>query len=407
MAEKTKTVIDAPSERQIAITRVVEAPRELVWEAWTNPVHVANWWGPRGFTTTIHEMDVRPGGVWHHTMHGPDGTDYPNKSVFTEVVKPERIVFSHGGGTGVHFQATWTFEDLDGKTKVTIRMVFPTVEDRDRVVKKYSAIEGGNQTLARLAQLMEKAPVIIERTFDAPIETVWNALTDKNQITQWSFDIKKFKPVVGFEFQFDKQKGGVKYIHLCKITEVIPHKKLAYTWRYDGYPGDSLVTIELFAAASKTKIKLTHAGLQTFLPESNPYFARGNFFQGWMQIIDVLLRQFVQKSAPSDDRDFVITRVLSAPRELVFKAWTDPRHMAQWWGPHHFTNSVCEMDVRPGGAYRIVMRSPDGIEYPINGVFREIAAPERLVMTMDCSEHPDAWHDLVNPQRGADRNPAG
>lgn len=110
----------------------------------------------------------------------------------------------------------------------------------------------------------------------------------------------------------------------------------------------------------------------------------------------------------SDERDFVISRAFDAPRSLVFKAWTDPERMAQWWGPRGFTNPVCEMDVRPGGAYRIVMRSPEGVEYPIKGVYREVVAPARLVMTLDCSEHPDEWHDLVNPnRRKGEHNPAG
>src|SRR5271156_6753607 len=98
MAETRRSLVEDTGDREIVITRIVDAPRELVWEAWTDPKHVAQWWGPRGFSTTIEEMDVRPGGVWRHTMHGPDGTNYPNKSVFTEVVKHERIAFSHGGG---------------------------------------------------------------------------------------------------------------------------------------------------------------------------------------------------------------------------------------------------------------------------------------------------------------------
>ena len=149
------------ADREIVLTRTFDAPRELVWEAWTNPKHVVNWWGPRGFTTTIEKMDVRPGGVWKHVMHGPDGTDYPNSSVFKEVVKPERLVFSHGGGKqggpGAHFVATWTFEALAGnKTKVTARMVFDSPTDRDFVVKEYGAIEGGKQTLERLADYLSK-----------------------------------------------------------------------------------------------------------------------------------------------------------------------------------------------------------------------------------------------------------
>ncbi|HSY27330.1 MAG TPA: SRPBCC family protein [Burkholderiaceae bacterium] len=110
----------------------------------------------------------------------------------------------------------------------------------------------------------------------------------------------------------------------------------------------------------------------------------------------------------SNDCDFVISRLLDAPRELVFKAWTDPVHMARWWGPKMFSAPICEMDVRPGGSHRIVMRSPDGEDYPIKGYFREVVEPERIVMTMDCSEHPAAWHDMVNPNRApGDDNPAG
>jgi uncharacterized protein YndB with AHSA1/START domain len=110
----------------------------------------------------------------------------------------------------------------------------------------------------------------------------------------------------------------------------------------------------------------------------------------------------------SADQDFVITRIINAPRALVFKAWTDPKQMAQWWGPKGFTNPVCEMDVRPGGAHRIVMRGPDGTDYPVKGVYREIVEPERLVMTLDCSEHPEAWHDMVKPNRKkGERNPVG
>jgi uncharacterized protein YndB with AHSA1/START domain len=103
--------------------------------------------------------------------------------------------------------------------------------------------------------------------------------------------------------------------------------------------------------------------------------------------------------APPVDRDFVITRVFDAPRALVFRAWTDPRHMARWWGPHGFTNPVCELDVRPGGAWRIVMRGPDGAAHPARGVYREVAEPERLVLTIDHSELSDEWHDAVSPGR--------
>lgn len=104
--------------------------------------------------------------------------------------------------------------------------------------------------------------------------------------------------------------------------------------------------------------------------------------------------------APSPSApEVTIARIIKAPRVRVWTAWTDPKEMAQWWGPKIFTTPVCEMDVRPGGLYRLVMRSPDGVDYPIKGVYREVVAPERLVMSMDLSEHPDPWHDLVNPNR--------
>jgi uncharacterized protein YndB with AHSA1/START domain len=148
------------ADREIVITRVIDAPRELVFKAWTDPMHVAQWWGPRGFTTTIHEMDVRPGGVWKLIMHGPDGTDYPNKIVFDEVTQPERIVYTNSGGKkggpSAQFQNIVTFEEQSGKTKLTMRMVFQTAEARELLVREYGVLEGGNQTLARLAEYLAK-----------------------------------------------------------------------------------------------------------------------------------------------------------------------------------------------------------------------------------------------------------
>jgi len=155
----TDKINESTADREIIIIRDFDAPRELVWEAMTDPRQVIHWWGPDGFSTTIEEMDVRPGGVWKHVMHGPDGTNYPNKSVFKEVVKPEHLVYTHGGGRengpGIHFLSTWTFDALDaGKTRVTIHMIFPSPEKRDFVVREFGAIEGGKQTLAKLGEYL-------------------------------------------------------------------------------------------------------------------------------------------------------------------------------------------------------------------------------------------------------------
>jgi uncharacterized protein YndB with AHSA1/START domain len=153
------------ADREILITRVFDAPRELVFQVWTDPKHVAQWWGPKGFTTTIQEMDVRPGGIWRLVMRGPDGTDYKNKIVFLEIVKPQRLVYKHEPEKGTELsthETTVTFESQDSpgatKTKVTMRMLFASAAAREHIVKKYNAIEGGNQTLDRLAEHLAKAP---------------------------------------------------------------------------------------------------------------------------------------------------------------------------------------------------------------------------------------------------------
>ncbi|MEA2976671.1 MAG: hypothetical protein QOF19_2191 [Alphaproteobacteria bacterium] len=143
--------------RAIIGMRVFDAPRELVWSAWTDPKHLAQWWGPNGFTTTTSTFDMRPGGVWRFVMHGPDGRDYQNRITFDEIVKPERIVYRHDGGEDVEpvqFTQTVTFEDLGGKTKLTWRGVFPSAAERDRVIKEYGADKGLVQTLARLAEYL-------------------------------------------------------------------------------------------------------------------------------------------------------------------------------------------------------------------------------------------------------------
>ncbi|SDS30168.1 SRPBCC family protein [Opitutus sp. GAS368] len=220
MNTKAKTSVESTSDREIVITRVLHAPRELVWQAWTEPQHVKNWWGPRGFSTTIKKMDFRVGGVWEHVMHGPDGTNYPNKSTFKEIVPHERITYLHGGGRedgpGASFTATWTFETVGGnKTRLTGRMMFPTVEARDFVVKEFGAIEGGKQTLERASEYvasLQAKPFIISREFAAPLELVWQAWTERDRFARW-FGPKGFRLAV---VKFDLRPGGM--IHYKMAT---------------------------------------------------------------------------------------------------------------------------------------------------------------------------------------------
>ena len=241
----------------------------------------------------------------------------------------------------------------------------------------------------------KEQPLVVERTFDAPIALVWKALTDKEDIRQWSFDIAEFAPKVGFEFQFTAGDETTKYLHRCKVTAAIPNKRLAYTWRYEGYAGDSLVTFELFAEGVKTRVKLTHEGLESF--PKLPAFARRNFMQGWTQIVGTSLKNFVEGRQAGE---MILTRVFDAPRELVWKLWTEPEHIRKWWGPNGFTLPGCEMDFHTGGAYRFVMRGPDGEDNPFHGVYREIVRNERIVFTALLDKLPG--HELLTTVTFAD-----
>lgn len=141
-----------PMRRQIVGTRVFAAPRELVFRAWTAE-HIGRWWGPRGFTTTTHAIEVRTGGEWRFVMHGPDGRDYPNHVVFRDVTPPERILYDHVSGPPFHTEVSFV-EEADGRTRITMCATFETAALRDRVVKEFGAVEGMHQTLDRLGELV-------------------------------------------------------------------------------------------------------------------------------------------------------------------------------------------------------------------------------------------------------------
>jgi uncharacterized protein YndB with AHSA1/START domain len=140
---------------------------------------------------------------------------------------------------------------------------------------------------------MKDEPIIVEQTLNATPEKVWNAITDKNEMKKWYFALADFRLEVGFEFQFTGGTEERTYLHLCRITEVIPQKKLTHSWRYDGYEGTSFVMFELFAEGTTTKVRLTHEGVETF-PASNPDFAKKNFVEGWTAIIGTSLVNYIQ-----------------------------------------------------------------------------------------------------------------
>ncbi len=137
---------------------------------------------------------------------------------------------------------------------------------------------------------MSLKPFQIERRFQVPVQTVWKAITEKEEMKKWYFDLKEFITEPGFEFHFESGPSPERmYLHVCEIREVIPGKKLSYSWRYDGYPGNSLVTFELFREENHTRVRLTHDGLESF-PATNPDLARENFEKGWTEIIGTSLK---------------------------------------------------------------------------------------------------------------------
>ena len=140
---------DTPSTsgREFVHRRLIDAPRERVFRAFSDPTHLARWWGPDGFSSTFHDFDLRPGGAWRFDFHGPDGTDYPNESIFVDVVEPERIVLEHLSFH--HFLLTISFVEQDGKTVVGWRQVFDTAEERERVAPV--VVQANEQNLDRLA----------------------------------------------------------------------------------------------------------------------------------------------------------------------------------------------------------------------------------------------------------------
>lgn len=177
--------------KELRITRLYDAPVSAVWAAWTDPDQVAQWWGPRGFTLTTHSKDLRPGGAWVYTMHGPDGTDYANKTVYHEVEPQRRLVYDHGGGDDRPplFRVTVEFTEVRGKTRMEMTMTLPTPEaaaETRAFVKK----AGGDATWDRLAEHLawasdRKQRFVINRVFDAPIDVMYRMWTDPEHLARW------------------------------------------------------------------------------------------------------------------------------------------------------------------------------------------------------------------------------
>ncbi|QOV88181.1 SRPBCC family protein [Humisphaera borealis] len=207
-ANPPKRPADRPDE--LYITRVYDAPVSAVWDAWTDTEQVAKWWGPRGFTLTTHSKDLRVGGHWTYIMHGPDGTDYPNKTTYYEVEPGRKLVYDHGASDDRPplFRVTVFFTEEDGKTRMDMTMSLATPEAATEI-KKFIKKAGGEATWDRLAEYLGKERAgkelfVINRTFSAPIETMFEVWTNPDHFSQWI-------PPTGFTMKFiraDIRPGG-------------------------------------------------------------------------------------------------------------------------------------------------------------------------------------------------------
>jgi len=296
-------------EREMSLERVIDAPRKLVFDAWTNAEHIKHWWGPNGFTNPICNVDATPGGSMLIHMQAPDGVVYPMDGEFHEIVEPKKLVFTtaaldKNGKRLFEVLNTVTFSDQNGKTRLHLHAAVSgiTVEG-----KRYidGMKEGWNQSIDRLndyvrnqSKINSDAPLVIERTFNAAIDKVWKAITDINQMRQWYFpQLVDFKAEEGFETQFNVHHEGRDFLHIWKVRDVIPLKKISVEWKYGGYPGNSLLAFELFEQGSKTKLILTHQGIETFMPEKYPELSKKNFTEGWTQFMDRGLKDFLEAIA--------------------------------------------------------------------------------------------------------------
>lgn len=239
MAAKNKS-------NEIKITQIYDAPVKTVWEAWTDPEQVAQWWGPRGFTLTTHSKDLKPGGHWAYTMHGPDGTDYPNKTIYYEVDQYARLVYDHGGNDDRPplFRVTVIFNELKGnKTKMEMTMTLPSPEAAEET-QKFIKKAGGNSTWDRLAEYLEKESsgkekFVINRSFDIPLELMFKMWTEPKHLSKWL-------PPIGFEMEFLRAEikpggssmyfmsnnQGLKMYGRAQYLEVSSPNRIVYTQQF-------------------------------------------------------------------------------------------------------------------------------------------------------------------------------
>jgi uncharacterized protein YndB with AHSA1/START domain len=310
MAAKNKS-------NELKITRIYDAPVKTVWEAWTDPQQVAKWWGPRGFTLTTHSKELKVGGIWHYTMHGPDGTDYVNKTLYHEVEKHARLVYDHGGNDerAPLFRVTVNFSETKGKTKMDMTMALPTPEAAEET-RKFIKKAGGDSTWDRLAEYLTKESTgkeqfVINRTFDAPIEVMYEMWTNPKHFSKW------LAPT-GMSMKFiraDIKTGGNTFYEMtdgkslrmwgrAHYLEIVKPNRLVYTQQFCDekenisrhpmapiWPETMLTTVTLHEEGpDRTRVTITWDTHGKVTPEELDFFikARGGMTQGWTGSFDKL-----------------------------------------------------------------------------------------------------------------------
>jgi uncharacterized protein YndB with AHSA1/START domain len=300
----------------ISLTRVYDAPLQAVWEAWTKPEEVAQWWGPRGFTLTTHSHDLRTGGHWHYTMHGPDGTDYENTTQYLEVIPHQRMVYDHGGHKDRPplFRVNALFTERDGRTQLDFSMTLATPEAAEET-RGFIKKAGGEATWDRLAEYLGrrragKEQFFITRSFDAPIERVYEMWSDPEHVAQWlpptgaTMRYLRAEPRVGGTSLYAMTFTGGSPIHglISYLALEKPHR-LVYTQQFcdaqervirapffKDWPETMLTTVELVAEGpDRTRVTVrwepqsaNAADLAEFVEQ------RGGMTLGWTGSFDKL-----------------------------------------------------------------------------------------------------------------------
>ncbi|MBP9092282.1 SRPBCC domain-containing protein [bacterium] len=315
MTAKNKTAKVRSNE--LRIIREYNVPVQLVWDAWTDPAQAALWWGPRGFTITTHSKDLKVGGHWHYTMHGPDGVDYPNKTVYFEVEDCAKLVYDHGANDDQPplFRVTVLFSESNGKTKMDMRMALATPEAAEEI-SKFIKKAGGNGTWDRLGEYLHKVSTdqeifVINRSFDAPIDTVFEMWINPEHLAKWL-------PPVGCDMQViksDVKVGGGNFYSMSAGADIVlygrmqyveidrPHR-LVYTQQFCDenenvsthpmapcWPATMLSTVSFAAEAEdQTRVTVVFECSGDTSPEELAAFIaeRGGMTQGWTGSFDKL-----------------------------------------------------------------------------------------------------------------------